>query len=213
MTPAVPPGLLASLAAAPRGGPFALLLRHADRANFAPGEPGDDVGLTAVGEARAEALSRHESLRDRARLWCESSPVPRCLSTASRLGVSATPNSLLGAPGAFVTDPARAGEAFLRLGAEAIVRTHLAGHPWPFLRSVEDGARRLLASVAGMLAARGGIGLLVSHDTIVMPVIARITGERFEDTWLDPLDGIVIAGEGESRLRAIWRGRNFNVPA
>lgn len=207
----IPSGLLASLDAAPQGEPFALLLRHADRAAFAPGEQGDDAPLTSAGEARAEALSRHGLLRDRVRLWCESSPVPRCLSTASHLGLSARPNPLLGSPGAFVIDQARAGEAFLRSGTEEVVRGHLAGEPCSFLRSVEDGARLVLDAVRELCSARGGIGLLISHDTIVMPVIAWATEERFKGSWLDPLDGIVIAEQGGSLLRVIWRGSSFDV--
>ncbi len=211
MRPAIPPGLLASLAAAPRSAPFALLLRHADRVAFAPGERGDEVPLTATGAARAEALSRHALLEDRARSWCESSSVPRCLSTASHLGLSARPNPLLGAPGAFVIDPARAAEAFLRSGTEAVVRDHLAGKPCSFLRSVEDGARLVLECVRELCSARGGIGVFISHDAIVMPVIAWATGERFDGSWLEPLDGIVIEGMKGGALRVIWRGKSFDV--
>ena len=66
-------------------------------------------------------------------------------------------------------------------------------------------------AVRELCSARGGIGLLISHDTIVMPVIAWATGERFKGSWLDPLDGIVIAEQGGSLLRVIWRGASFDV--
>lgn len=47
----------------------------------------------------------------------------------------------------------------------------------------------------------------VSHDAIVMPVIAALTGERFVGTWLEPLDGMAFAlGRGGELVR-IWRGR------
>lgn len=209
--PLVPGGLLATLAVAPRDAPFALLIRHADRAPFPPGEHGGGVGLTAVGEARAAALSRHEVLASGTSVWCESSPLRRCVSTARQLGLTAAPNLLLGEPGAFVTDPVRAGEAFLGLGTEAVVRAHVAGHPWPFMRSPEEGARALLASIAGSLVARRGVGVLVSHDAIVMPVIGWATGDRFEDTWLDPLDGIAVVALGGGALRVLWQGKSFDV--
>jgi broad specificity phosphatase PhoE len=211
MSVEVPGGLASSLALAPRDAPFALLLRHADRAPIPAGEHGAEVGLTAIGEARAASLAKHHVFESRPITWCAASPLPRCLATARCAGQQATPETLLGEPGAFVTDGALAGEAFLRLGTEAIVRAHLAGHPWPFLRSPEEGARRVLGHIANALAARGGVGLLVSHDTIVMPVIAWATGERFEGTWLEPLDGVVAVRIDGGRVRVIWRGTAFEV--
>lgn len=207
----IPGGLLASLAAAPREVPFAALVRHADREPIPAGEHGGEVGLTPIGEARAAALSKQGVFLERPILWCDSSPVARCLATARHAGLAARPEVVLGDPGAFVTDRARAGEAFLGQGTEVIVRAHIAGHPWPFLRSPEEGARRVLAHIAGALAARRGVGLLVSHDTIVMPVVAWATGERFEGTWLEPLDGVVVVGLGGGAVRVIWRGRGFDV--
>jgi Histidine phosphatase superfamily (branch 1) len=211
VTASVPSGLRASLALVPPGAPFALLIRHADREEFRPGELGDHIELTAIGEERSRALAKHGAIESCPALWGESSPLPRCMSTARHIGVSAASNPLLGKPGAFVTDAERAGEAFLRLGTGAVVRGHLAGEGWPFMRSPEEGARLLLADIAARLAARRGAGLFISHDSVVMPVIAWVAGERFEDTWLAPLDGIVVLQVGGSAVRVLWQGRSFDT--
>ncbi len=91
------------------------------------------------------------------------------------------------------------------------MRDHLAGKPCSFLRSVDDGARLVLECVRELCSARGGIGVFISHDAIVMPVIAWATGERFDGSWLEPLDGIVIEGMKGGALRVIWRGNGFEV--
>lgn len=212
MKPALPAGLLASLAVAPGDAPFALLVRHADRAAIPRGEHGADAPLTETGRLRARALADLDLLRARPLRWCESSPVSRCMETGTHAGLTPRPDRLLGDPGVFVTDTEAAGRAFLSLGTEHVVRAHLGGRPSPFLRSPEDGGRRVLSRLGRILKERGGGGLLVSHDTIVMPIIAWITGHLFEDDWLAPLDGIVVSLGPGGGLAIFWKGKVFDVP-
>ena len=209
MNVTLPEGLLGSLALARRGGPFAMLLRHADRVEIPKGELGGHAALTEVGVLRTRALARHPVFETHPIRWCESSPVSRCMETGRLAGLVPAPSALLGDPGVFVTDAEAAGRAFLSLGTEHVVRAHLDGGMRPFLRPPEEGARIVLSHVAAALKERGGVGLLLSHDTIVMPIIAWLTGDRFEGEWLAPLDGIVIGLTSEGGCAVSWKGRVF----
>lgn len=197
-------GLIASLehSTAPR----LLLLRHADREAIEPGDPGVSTPLTELGERRALALRQHLSDRGQAAGWGLSSPLLRCQRTAELLGVSAASSKLLGAPGCFMLDEARGGEIFAQHGVEAVVRAHLEGESWGCMRSAEDGARLLLESLRERLLLERGTGIAISHDAIVMPTIAWLTGERFADSWLAPLDGAVVTSDS-----LVWRGEAFDL--
>lgn len=197
----LPPGLEASLVVtSPRR---VLLLRHADRPPMPPGATGDELGLTLAGEARARRLD--ERLGEGPR-WALTSPLERCRRTASCAGFAAEPSELLGAPGPFVIDGARGGVVFRAHGTEAVVRAQLRGETWGCMRGLAEGARLVLDELLGRLASQEGTGLAVSHDAIVMPIIAWVTGESFEDDWLAPIDGAVLTPGA-----LFWKGRRHEV--
>jgi len=198
---ALSPGLLASLALARP--PRVLLLRHADREAIAPGDSGEHTPLTALGEDRASVLRRELGAGPD---WALSSPLLRCTRTAELLGARPEPSALLGAPGPFVVDRKRGGQVFKEHGTPAVVRGQIAGETWGCMRALESGTRALLDELREQLRARTGTGVAISHDAIIMPVIAHVTGERFTDDWLAPLDGAVLTTSG-----LIWRGRVHEV--
>ena len=196
----LPLGLMASILA--HTGRGCLLLRHSDREIISVGEVGPDARLTDRGERRALALAK--ALQSPIG-WALSSPLHRCVRTATLISqTSPEISKLLGAPGAFVVDEDLGGQVFAENGAEMVVRTHISGRTWGCLRSVEEGARLLLGEIGERTMASTALGLAVSHDAIVMPVISWLTGHRFASDWLDPLDGVMI-GEGV----AYWRGERF----
>lgn len=147
----LPEGLLATLNALEGLGPAAILLRHADRDPFAPGEDGTHTKLTAEGAERAEALGR--LLRHRAGLRAETSPLHRCRHTAERILVGAAvaasiaDNTLLGAPGPFVVDGPGGRDLFLSIGTEGVVRGQIAGENWPPLRTTAEGLALLVGDL------------------------------------------------------------------
>lgn len=200
--PVVPPGLLASLRLA--SSPMVLLLRHSDRPHIAPGDSGESIRLTEAGRARAANLRRALAGEP---TWAVSSPLDRCTETARCLGLEPETSTLLGAPGAFVVDQTRGGDIFGRHGTEAVVRGQILGETWGCMRPLEEGARALLDWLTAQCDERGGLGVAVSHDAIVMPTITWALGERFEDDWLEPLDGLVLDADG-----VVWRGHRFEVP-
>jgi len=197
----LPPGLEASLAVTPPR--RVLLVRHADRPPTPSGASGDGLGLTPVGEARARLLG--ERLGDAPR-WALTSPLERCRRTASLAGFAAEPSSLLGEPGPFVIDPARGGVVFNAHGTDAVVRAQLLGETWGCMRALAEGARLVLDELLMRSAAHEGTGLAVSHDAIVMPIIAWVTGENFEGDWLAPLDGAVLTPG-----YLFWKGCRYEV--
>lgn len=198
---ALSPGLLASLALARP--PRVLLLRHTDREAIAAGDSGEHTPLTALGEQRAASLCQELGA---APDWALSSPLLRCTRTVELLGARPEPSVLLGAPGPFVVDRQRGAQVFEEHGTPAVVRGQIAGETWGCMRELESGVRALLDELLAKLHARGGTGAAISHDSIVMPVIAHVTGERFTDDWLAPLDGAVITTSG-----LIWRGHLHEV--
>ncbi|MCK6572209.1 histidine phosphatase family protein [Myxococcota bacterium] len=202
MVDQVPQGLLASVALAPPR--FVLLVRHADRQPIEPGDSGRHTALTEVGERRAIALGN--ALRPHLG-WGLSSPIHRCLATARHLGVEATTSNVLGDPGPFVFDPGLGGQVFARMGTEAVVRSHIDGETFGCMRPLVEGVRLLHERLIVELGRNGTSGCAVSHDAIVMPLIAHFTGHRFRDDWLEPLDGIVV---GETTV--VWRGCRHEIP-
>lgn len=180
------------------------MLRHADREAIAPGDTGRSTPLTDVGERRALALRQHLADSGQAPSWGLSSPLLRCTRTAALLGVHATSSTLLGAPGCFVIDEARGGEVFAQHGVDVVVRAQLEGETWGCTRPLGDGARLLLEALREHMSAQDGTGVAISHDAVLMPAIAWLTGERFVDSWLAPLDGVVITSSS-----LVWRGEEF----
>jgi hypothetical protein len=104
-------------------------------------------------------------------------------------------------------------ELFLSIGTEGVVRGQIAGESWPPLRGTAEGLALVVGDLQRRLRELGGTLVCISHDAIVMPVIAALTGERFVGSWLEPLDGMAFAlGRGEELVR-IWRGRRAKLGA
>lgn len=200
---APPAGLMASIAAL-GGAPGALLVRHADRFPIPQGKSGAAVLLTEHGEARAVDLSRRLGAPPS---WALSSPLARCMDTARLMGVTPEPSSTFGAPGPFVVDPDLGRELFHGNDTAFVVRSQIGGETWGCMRPLAVGAGLIHALLTESVAKRGGLGLAVSHDAIVMPYIAWATGHSFAEDWLEPLDGVVVTGTS-----VFWRGERFEVP-
>lgn len=200
----LPHGLEASLVRSEGSAQRVLLIRHSDRPASIPGLSDSDFGLTEVGESRARLLGRR--LGDGLR-WALSSPLRRCRRTAELAGLVADESTLLGAPGPFVVDCLKGQDVFETHGTAAVVRAQIQGETWGCMRGLEGGAACVVRDLLARLDARPGTGLAISHDAIVIPIIAWITGETFAGRWLDPLDGAILTPD-----EFLWEGRSFEVP-
>lgn len=201
--PTPSPSLLASISAL-NGAPGALLIRHSDRFHIPQGQSGAAVRLTDTGRARAQALGRQLSGPP---TWALSSPLDRCVDTATLIGATPVHSAVLGAPGPFVLDPDLGRDLFHGHDIGYVVRGQISGETWGCMRPLAEGARLVHALLAEQVALQPGLGVAVSHDAIVMPYIAWATGHTFADDWLDPLDGLVV-----TKSAVFWRGKRFEVP-
>ena len=214
--PEVPSGLLATLPLLPETA--ILLIRHADRPSEGNGRA---VPITDRGAERAFRLG--EALGDRL-ARAASSTALRCHQTARSVLAGAgrdapvLEHDVLGMSGPFVSDIGRAMTLSDQLGRTDVVRKLIAGEPLSGMRSLADGTAILLALARMRLGPTAdptrtpdtGLTLWVSHDAIVMPIIAACTGDRFDERWLAPLDGAALWMD-EGQIVMGWAGNRYPV--
>lgn len=181
-----------------------LLLRHAERGYIAPGDDGVETDLTPFGYEQSFAFG--EQLGKRLK-WAHYSPLLRARRTAELFmkGAKATEpllsaNNLLGDPGPFVFDCKLAGQLFASLGTECLVKKHAKGESLEGIRSAKEGAKLFSEHIKELLETQKGLGIMVSHDAIIIPLIAAWTGESFENRWLNPLDGALFVADKDNVL-------------
>ena len=101
-------------------------------------------------------------------------------------------NSLLGNPGPFVVDRKAGQHLFTTLGTECLVKKLAAGERFDGIRTSQEGASLFGEHLRTLLDSKKGLGVMISHDAILIPLIAAWTGECFQNKWLEPLDGALI---------------------
>ncbi len=198
-----------------------LLLRHSDRPPLPPGGGGQRVPLTPYGVRRAAKLG--ELLHGRVER-AAASTARRCIQTASVVleaagqEPSVREHDVLGMNGPFVKELGLARRFSDQLGMGALVRALISGQELKGMRSLHEGTSILLHLIRMRLGltrdpsrqAEPGVTLFVSHDAIIMPVIATCTGDHFEGSWLDPLAGAAFWRDGDQLVLG-WQGQLFEV--
>lgn len=167
----------------PAHAPAAALMRHAERGQFARGHHGNDIPLTPQGERDAHAAGQLMAGRISRLLH---SPVPRCLQTAEHLrqggGVDIAPREWLGLRcDAYVEDFDSALATLMRLVSEDgfydrfvnRMCTAAAEAPYPHFKPPLEGTVHLLG---GMLTARAGMCIGITHDWLVNVAASYATG-------------------------------------
>lgn len=223
----------------PKGNqPLVLLTRHSIR------EPADSNGfasyqlpLTPVGRNLAfewgKWLSANTDLQIAA---CLSSPIPRCVDTASEMlkGAQAAieiplnpqqqsetsllninQHNLLVEPGSFVVDIAQAGPRFKQYGALKFINCFLSNQ-LPGMKIPVQGAQDILRLLFDHLPKQDNHLLLaVSHDTILAALFAVMAGQTTIERkdWPDMMEGAFLWFDGDSfensRVNWIWRGQHY----
>jgi broad specificity phosphatase PhoE len=176
----IPPSVLHWLAVVPDDVPVAMLVRHSVRLALPPGDAAYTLPITEEGTRLARRLGALLGGRLRS---VRTSPLARCVQTAEEVrrgsgaDVAITPDRLLGDPGAYVLDGARAANPWERLGREGVM-AHLVAEddPLPGMAAPGPAARFL---VQHMLAAapEPGLHLFVTHDSLVTTTAARLLDE------------------------------------
>ena len=214
--------------------PLILLTRHSIREQVAGhGFASYALPLTDHGRRLAQAWGRHLLLQTGRHVQsCVSSPIQRCLDTASLmlagqaevLGTAAQTlpqieqHLLLVEPGGFVYDVTQAGPLFLQHGSLAFINAFLREEV-PGMKVPQHGVRDILQllhqqSVAAP-AASDTLHLAVSHDTILAALLAVMTQQRaitWAD-WPDMMEGVWLWFDGDVFLQAtlhwLWRGVHY----
>ncbi len=160
--------------------PVILLIRHAERVDAHENLAEECVPITDNGRLTASALG-HALRRHIASL--HSSPVLRCIQTAEaiqhgarrQLGIHA--DHQLGAPGAYVSAPKRAGHQWQTLGFTSVMR-HLVESrvPLPGMNAPDAAAVALLQHMVATVGLQPGIHIFISHDSIVFPTARWLLG-------------------------------------
>ena len=202
---------LALLNRVPDYSPVAIVLRHAERQEIAPGAFGNDVHLTRRGWQSARRLG--EGLSSLRPGIVKSSPLPRCTQTAHAIiagagwKASAAPERLLGDPGPFVVEPELAGRLFLDVAIREIVRRQLADDEPPRgMRATASGAKLVLRELASALNGPDSASVFVTHDAVLAALVGHLYGLPVQGfCWPGYLDALV-AWPDSDRLRFLWRG-------
>jgi len=182
-----------------------LFIRHAERDEIPPGSEGSEVPLTDRGRAAARALGRQlgAAVGD-APLRAVSSPVGRCMETASLLLESA------GRPGptrrsmylanAFIEDPALAYSIVNPMGYDKAVWKYIDDGAFPGFTPLDAAASVLMGKLREY--SGGETAVCVSHDVVILPFLARYCPEcveRLEGRWIGFLQGAVVEPDGTVR--------------
>jgi len=186
-------------------GPTVLLLRHAQRAEITDPRTGNNMPLTAAGEAAALRLGRSIAghLRGEDPVVLAHSPVLRCAQTVSALRAGLVPEltaaRVIGARdhlgGPYLRDPPRALEAAWRLGSGFLRQWFDGAFPSSLLQPLAEAARDQVRWAVDALDQDDSprLAILVSHDWNLMLVREHFFGVRHEDAgWIDFLDGVAV---------------------
>jgi hypothetical protein len=123
------------------------------------------------------------------------------------------PDRLLGDPGAFISDAVVAGAAFRSKTLDAIVARLMREETTPEgMRSALAGSRLLIATALRTAPPLGQVHLLVTHDVILLPLLAVLMPEHpLDSLWPGFLEGVALAEDAEG-LHFVFRGVRRLLP-
>lgn len=186
----------------PQDRPVILLIRHSVRDDLPAGDAGDALPITEAGRRLANELG---AIIGRRLQTLRSSPLVRCIQTAEALRdgatspIAVTPDRLLGDPGVFVIDGARASTNWETLG-HAGVMDHLVSAPsaLPGMARPEPAARFLAHHMLATSGPVPGLHVFVTHDSLVTATVSRLlTLPLGQDAWPEFLEGAFFWREAE----------------
>lgn len=209
------PQLKTGLGLVPEDQPVHLLTRHSVREMAKNGFADYRLPLTPEGVEMARSWGGELG---RPVQHCFSSPVGRCVDTATAMlegleaaGLQAAPVEIehvqtLVEPGCYVEDIARVGPRFLELGAIGFLNHHLNGE-LDGLLTPALGHQKLVRYLRERDPAPGHLALHVTHDTILMAFIAEMLGLRqvSDADWPWMMEGVWLWFDDDG-LHWIWRG-------
>lgn len=62
------------------------------------------------------------------------------------------------------------------------------------LKVLSEGVRNVLKTVLAQPSNGRSVGLAITHDAVIVPVLTYLTGDKYDQMgrWVDPLDGFAL---------------------
>lgn len=210
--------------------PLILLTRHSIRES-APnnGFASYKLPLTQTGRDLALVWGQYLAEQTQRQLAsCVSSPIPRCIDTATLMlegyalanlhhsdGFKVAQHNLLVEPGSFVVDVNLAGPHFIQYGALKFINAFL-NNQLPGMKLPMQGVQDILKLLFEHLPKQAGeLSLAVSHDTILAAMFSLMAGHsKIErQDWPLMMEGAFLWFEGDTFERCVvhwlWRGEEY----
>ena len=192
------------------------LLRHSIREDANNSLPSRDARLTPSGILLAKEFG--ELLQNLQINSVKSSPVPRCMDTASAVLSGAKQNAdiaiekSLGGEGFLISDGKAASDYWKQRGLNETIEEYVAGKTEvPGFVSHDKmikGFYQMLREVTGQSSS--GVHLLFTHDMYIASIAAVLFGKEAREMWPDFLEGFVVVDDGE-RLSFLYRGLEIDI--
>ena len=173
--------------------PTLLLVRHAERPEFAPGELGNETSITIKGEEKTRKFG--EKLSD-LRISIRSSPVRRCMETAQIIAgsarvpvVSIIEDNDLGDPGYIISSGEGAWVHWQEKGHER-VKEYLIWNEekWEGFTDLDKSSKQFAEKIQRFLEQdhNTDIHIWITHDTILGTFASRVSETQFDASgWPD----------------------------
>lgn len=184
-----------------------IIMRHAERPPIPQHSFGNKLSITSKGKTTSKYLGEKYGSKIHS---IHSSPVTRCIETASniiegsRQDLSIISDTMLGNPGAFISNQSIAGENWQKFGHEGVCqRLFFNDDPMKGFYPPREAILNLLKHMVSHLPPEGLTTLFVTHDIIIATLAVRLLElKHHDDIWVDYLDGIeIILSEGNLLLK------------
>ena len=173
------------------------LLRHAERPPIPKGSFGNKLTITRQGREKSTQLGNKIG----SNLYSiHSSPVIRCMETAQHIiagsakKVSIVKDTMLGNPGAFISNESFAGKNWERLSHEKVCeKLFFEDEPMEGFYPPQKAAMTLLTHMMLHRPPEGYTTLFITHDIIIAALTTRLFNiEAYDEIYPDFLSGLKV---------------------
>ena len=178
-----------------------IFIRHSIKENPPVNQPYLDVPLTTEGVRLAEFFG--QELREFELKTIITSPLRRCIDTAKSIrrgyekDIPIIPSTMLGNPGPYVEDEDKAGETFLEVFPNNIVKKQVENEKLPGFRDISMGSKMIL----DLLTECEPPSIFITHDVIIAAFLGYLNGKYPDiEEWIDYLDGFIFCPESKDTV-------------
>jgi hypothetical protein len=210
--------LIKDFSALQDSGPCVFILRHAEKPIAKNMYVDMTNAITDKGIKNSRELGNIlKSLYPRVGI-VRSSPVTRCLETASNIfsvypdKILITPSTVLGGDGAYVSDNKLAAQHFLEDPSRTDVFIRMQkGEAFAGMREVSTGTQLLLTKIIQDLGSITTQGFYITHDCILALFVGTMIDQIIDErTWFQYLDGVCIK-KLDNKITLYWKKKCFDI--